>query len=257
MSQHFRPGDLAIFGGAARQYGVIILVRQTNSFSIAYLGKEGYTPKPIDCKAKTADFDGISNGTIYKTAGLVVCAEIEGYGQTCYKSGKSEDALKFWRKMEPVLYDGPMTLEDGSPRMYLPANKRYFVDRDPASIHYGCLKLCQTGLVTAGEYVVGDYDLYDIVDIKNPTENVVFPGQMQGQPHNRGPHLTDVQNYLNSRMGTPGVRHGSQAKFAAEHSDEPLDVFFPNGQHRILRGKAAIEAFYRGELKGRKLFGQS
>ena len=32
-----------------------ILVRHTNKYSLDYIGKTGYYPKPIGCKAKTAD----------------------------------------------------------------------------------------------------------------------------------------------------------------------------------------------------------
>jgi hypothetical protein len=66
-----RTQDITIFAQAARQFKVWILVRRTNPKSLQYVALPGYTPKRIDCKAKTADKDVSS----YKLAGLVVDPE--------------------------------------------------------------------------------------------------------------------------------------------------------------------------------------
>ena len=49
-----RPQDKEKFAAAARKIGVWILVRGTNPKSLEYFGRGDCTPKPIDCKAKTA-----------------------------------------------------------------------------------------------------------------------------------------------------------------------------------------------------------
>ena len=64
-----RQQDKAVFADAARHFNLWILVRRTNRESLPYIGLPGYTPKPIDCKAKTADS---SYDSRYRTAGLVV-----------------------------------------------------------------------------------------------------------------------------------------------------------------------------------------
>ena len=63
-----RPTDKRVFLDAARQLQLWILVRRTNPASLRYIGLPGYLPKPIDCKAKTADL----NQGRYRVAGLVV-----------------------------------------------------------------------------------------------------------------------------------------------------------------------------------------
>src|SRR5580692_9242485 len=63
-----RSQDKAIFLEAARQFQIWILVRRTNRASLEYVGRPGYTPKRIDCKAKTADIDIAP----YQFQGLVV-----------------------------------------------------------------------------------------------------------------------------------------------------------------------------------------
>jgi hypothetical protein len=63
-----RPQDKWVFLSAASHFRVWILVRRTNRASLSYVGQPGYTPKRIDCKAKTAAYDRLP----YRLAGLVV-----------------------------------------------------------------------------------------------------------------------------------------------------------------------------------------
>jgi len=63
-----RSQDKSIFLEAARQFQIWILVSRTNRASLEYVGRPGYTPQRIDCKAKTADIDIAP----YRLAGLVV-----------------------------------------------------------------------------------------------------------------------------------------------------------------------------------------
>src|SRR5580692_8024980 len=54
VGDSMRVGDRKIFARVAQGMGVWILMRGTNPASLEYICKKGYTPKPIDCKAKTA-----------------------------------------------------------------------------------------------------------------------------------------------------------------------------------------------------------
>src|SRR5207237_806375 len=155
-----RPRDINAFTAAAKVYKVYILVRRTNPASLKYIGMPGFTPKPLDCKPKTADADIVIDGRRRETAGLVV---------------------------------------------------------DPT-------------LVGAGAIRVGQHDASCSA-------------------------LLDVQVYDHSQLGAPMVRHGDQEKYG-DHSDEDVDVFFPDGRVQELRGLAAIETFYRTEFKGRRPAGQ-
>jgi hypothetical protein len=91
-----RSQDKAIFLEAARQFQIWILVRRTNRASLEYVGRPGYTPKRIDCKAKTADIDIAP----YRLAGLVVDP---GIHPKAFKPGKAAKAADCWAAMKPLL----------------------------------------------------------------------------------------------------------------------------------------------------------
>ena len=61
-----RPQDEEVFAEAARHQGRWIVVRETNPEALKYIGEPGYTPKPFDCKAKSANLPW------HEYAGLVV-----------------------------------------------------------------------------------------------------------------------------------------------------------------------------------------
>jgi hypothetical protein len=121
-----RPQDKVHFLEAAKQFNVWILVRRTNVASLPYVGSPGYTPKRIDCKAKTADMDVAQ----YKLAGLVVDPNLQ---PRAFKPEKLSKAKTFWEAMKSLL------------------GSTYLVDTDTKSKHYGALKL-------QGSYIHGDYD---------------------------------------------------------------------------------------------------
>jgi hypothetical protein len=52
-----RPRDEMVSQEAARHFQAWMLVRRTNVASLPYIGRPGYVPNRIDCKAKTADQD--------------------------------------------------------------------------------------------------------------------------------------------------------------------------------------------------------
>src|SRR5271156_2274451 len=84
-----RPQDKLVFLEAASHFQVWILVRRTNVASLKYIGKPGYIPKRIDCKAKTADLDK----TNLKLAGLVVSPIVHPKSFKPTKVKKSEGIL--------------------------------------------------------------------------------------------------------------------------------------------------------------------
>ncbi|MCW5748840.1 MAG: hypothetical protein KIT36_21810 [Alphaproteobacteria bacterium] len=248
MLNHMRLEDAGAFAEAAVLYKVYIAVRRTNAEALQYIGKAGYIPKMLDCKAKTADYDSLLNGSLYKTAGLVVDPNIVGAG--AYRSGKHAKAMSEWEKFKPHL--GPTAGADGRP-WYLPADRSYLVQTDPASPHFGCVMYCKNGLRTAGQFIHGDYDLYAVVQAADKTSNIFVEEKRQGQPHARGKDLMDVQTYVNARIGAPMVRHGEQEHFSDSIDDE-IDVFFPDGVTvKSYIGPAAIQQLYQTEFAGRPL----
>jgi hypothetical protein len=214
-----RPQDKTVFVNAARQFNSWILVRRTNPASLQYVGHAGYTPKPIDCKAKTADQDIGS----YKLAGLVIDPTIH---PGALKPRKTEEAKKCWEAMKPLI------------------GSRYSVDRDVKSRHYGCVKL-------NGSYVHGDYDLYDIIDVAQPQRNLAAVETLLGQPHRRGPNVLRIQEFINTRIGSAMVQHGGEAQYK-DHSEQSIDAFGPNGEDVTILNEFSVRAWYKDRFAGRK-----
>jgi len=59
------------------------------------------------------------------------------------------------------------------------------------------------------------------------------------------------QKEINRRIGVPMVQHSSEAQFA-EHSDEPINAFTPQGQEVVLGDQSAVECYYLRTFKGRQ-----
>jgi hypothetical protein len=214
-----RPQDKAVFLEAAHKFQAWILVRRTNRASLEYIGRPGYTPKRIDCKAKTADLDVPP----YKLAGLVVDPNIQ---PKAFKPEKLEKARRFWSEMKPQLAT------------------TYKVDTDLKSKHYGALKLHES-------YIHADYDLYDIIDIKQPHRNLAAIETLLGQPHRRGANVLRVQEFINSRLGSPMIRHGGEAQYA-QHSEQSIDAFGPHGEDVTILNEFSVRGWYEEEFAGRK-----
>lgn len=263
IGDYIRDIDAKAFIGAARQFRVSIGVRKTNAESLAYVGKPGYSPKMFDCKAKTADFNVNIGGREYKTAGLV--ADPTVVGPSAYPPGKYDKAMKIWNSFQYFVATDIQDA-DGKPRsLYMPNGKRYGVERNRDSDHYGCLFWSRYGSAVNGAYVHGDYDLYAIVPDDDPTRTVAAFDDWSNTPlwqappgydahkmvHARGRELTDVQIWINREIGFPMVRHGDQEKFS-DHTDEDVLFFFSDGTTTEVHGVAGLDALYRGRFAGRR-----
>ena len=217
-----RPQDKKIILDAAHQFNAWILVRRTNPASMQYIGRPGYAPKRIDCKAKTADLDVGS----YKLAGLVVDPTIH---PRAFKPGKTSKVEKSWKEMKPVM------------------GTLYTVDTNQKSRHYGCLQF-------RGNYIHGDYDLYDIIDVKQPHRNLALVETLHGQPHQRGHLVPQVQNFVNSRIGVDMIQHGGEAQYT-DHSEQSIDVFGPDGEDLTLLNELTVRRWYKDYFDGRQTLG--
>jgi len=217
-----RPQDKKIFLEAARQFDVWILVRRTNPRSLDYIGRAGYAPKRIDCKAKTADIDLPP----YQLAGLVADPNLHPRAFQASKISKARDC---WSAMKPLL------------------GSLYKVNMDTRSSHYGCLQL-------QGAYIHGDYDLYDIIDVTQAHRNLAAVESLLGQVHRRGPKLLQVQEFINSRIGSPMIQHGGEAQYA-DHSEQSLDAFGPGGEDVTILNEYSVRAWYQDRFGGRKTLG--
>jgi len=234
-----RVKDRLAFRDAASFENCWILVRAINPSSIRYLDDPQYTPKPIDCKPKTADAD-VSGKNL---AGLVIVPGI--HGPPAFRGGKFSKAIDCWNSF---LQSHGIT---PCPDMKLNQRQRalkeaealnrsrgdYQVDVDERSKHFGCLRF-------QGKWIHGDYDLKDIILEGQEQRNLAAIEEIRGQPHMRGPRFYKIRDFVNTRLGKPLIQHGGEAQYA-DHTDDTIDVFGPKGQHTQLSGAAEIAQWYQ------------
>ncbi len=214
-----RLKDRVIFRNAAKDLNLWILVRDTNQKSLKYIGKAGYKPKRIDCKAKTADF----NIGPYELAGLVVSPFIH---PRAFRAFKLPDAKLQWGKTGYLI------------------GGRYRLNTYVTSTHYGCLMI-------DGNYIHGDYDLFDIVDPTQPHRNLGLVASQHGVRNILGANTTKVMDYVNPRIGTQMIQHGGHAQFSDLSNQSKIDVFGPNGEDFSLTDENSLTEMYAKTFKGR------
>ncbi len=220
-----REDDKKVFGFAARAFNAWILVRDTNPSSLKYIGRKGFAPKPIDCKAKTADSG--------ENAGLVVAFDAV-FLEKPYAPKKVKKAAKSWNE-----FAQSQGAHDSISLNRI--NGRYKVDLNKQTKRYGCVMLrAPQGWC----YIHGDYDLKDIIPEENSRQNVALRHRLYGQQHMRDPLLSQVQEFVNSRIGVDMVQHGAEAQYAG-HTDDIILVFSPFGDERVLRNEVETTWFYR------------
>lgn len=219
-----RPSDKLIFSQVARQLGLWILVRRTNPASLKYIGRPGYVPKPIDCKAKTADRD-VGR---WQLAGLVADPTLcpEAFGPA--KLAKATEIWTTFSREQALGWPGA----------------RYAVVSDRSSPHYG-------GLTLHGNYIHGDYDLYDIVDPEQARRNLAAIETSAGQPHMRGPNVYKVMTAINSQIGAPMLQHGGEMQYT-DHSQQAIDVFGPAGEECTILNEFSVRGWYHDRFSGRQ-----
>ena len=221
-----REGDKAIFSEAAKMNNLWILVRDTNRESLKYVGMQGFCPKPLDCKAKTADM-----GT---NQGLVVAFDAVHLELT-YKPDKIVPAESEWRKF--LVSQKAIRSSDLNK-----TSRRFSVDLDPESGRFGCImakdKLGST------QYIHGDYDLKDIIPANQPSHNSAMLLSLHGQLHMRDPNFSKVQDFVNQRIGVDMLQHGGEAQYS-KHVVDLIHVFMPDGRRRELLSLPEIEKFYK------------
>ena len=159
IANRMRPKDARIFLDAAKRLEVYILVRRTNKASIKYVGKQGFMPKPIDCKAKTASYDFYHHRLKYRltVGGLVVDPTIPGFS-VAFEKNKYSSALREWQKFRRFVADVPYHELKG----LTTPGKPYAVQREEGNNRYGCVLLAGREGGMEYKYLCGDYDLYAV-----------------------------------------------------------------------------------------------
>ncbi|QFT32435.1 hypothetical protein K1718_16575 [Roseibium porphyridii] len=257
--KHMLEEHVEVFREAAMLYEAAILVRRTNTATLQHIGKDYALPKRLDCKAKTADFDVLPLGSKPSAtkrgciAGLVVDPTL--FGPSAYKEGRYPKAVGEWNNFKARLRPEMDSFFQQQTLTYIPHGGLYFVELNPKDPYYGCVKFAANSLIRAGKCIHGDFDLYGIVDMKEPERLLRVREERLGMEHARSPKFFDVQHYVNNKIGVTMVLHGSQETYASEHEDDELDIFFPNGRIAFAGPTGAdIAEFYQTEFPGRTLF---
>jgi hypothetical protein len=252
--------DIRTFKQAAEQFSCIIIVRRLNPASLQYVGKQGYIPKSIFCKAKTAKNNVIIPGTgqLSLVAGLVVDPTLPGMSAAFSNIG---DAQKMWKNLLDNLGVKSLNTIDLYKKLPVERGGFYTVQNEASKSHYGALKFCpfipsdvnqfklSTFYLSNSYFIHGDYDLYGLIPANEREKRLVAHGEMLGQANYYSPLLKPVQNFINQRIGTPMVQHGAQENLG--HSDDHVDIFWPDGRITQKHGIQQIKEFYKGELSNR------
>ncbi len=265
IEHHMRPVDIEAFQQAARQFTAIILVRRLNTASLPYIGRPGYMPKSIYCKAKTAKADAFApeSGRMANVAGLVVDPTLSGLDRAFPRPDDLANARHAWKKFLATLGVTGLTREHLYHRLPVERGGFYLVQSDPFQAHYGAVMYCpftpadlqqfqlSTFYLSKTFFIHGDYNLYGIIPGNEREQRLVSSGKLLGQAHFSTPLLQPIMQFLNHRIGTPMVQHGSQEHLG--HTDETLDVFWPDGRITELDGISAVNRLYETEFGGRKV----
>lgn len=199
--------------------GVWILVRGTNKESLKCLSRDDYkirfTPKPIDCKAKTA-----RKGPC---AGLVVNPH---NAQNAFDDDDRKKAIELWDDWDK---------KKGNPLLFSERKDRY--SEETTGSLEGCIKL-------EGKYIHGDYDLKAIIVPGHESATIALITELHGVSNVRhGPRFYEVQRRINATIGADMVQHGAEDEYTG-HSDDSIFVFGPKGEYEELRGMAHVQSWY-------------
>lgn len=248
-----RREDIAVFAAAAEVFDHIIIVRATNVKSLTYIGQKNFTPKPIDCKPKTADNDCfVQDGNIFvECAGLVVDPTLVSYAAFSSEKKRSK-ARESW-----VSFLKDKSKEEIARKVFRRRGTKGFfaVDTSRTSRRYGCLMLSKQDIPaedfslsgrgwtrfkqTEMHYIHGDYDLYGLIDLESivagaSTANEgtrhapkVLKEKLHGTPHYYTEKFPQIKEFLNNGIGAEMIQHAAQDNVA--HQSDLLYVFYPEG----------------------------
>jgi hypothetical protein len=101
-----------------------------------------------------------------------------------------------------------------------------------------------------GKYIHGDYDLYDIVDIRQPQRNLALVGKLHGQDHLAVANLRFIQQAINNKLGIEMIQHGGEAQFQLP-DEQKIDAFNPKGEHIQIQNLSELRELYQNTFKGR------
>jgi hypothetical protein len=249
-----RRSDVDAFREVAAMTETVIVLRSTNPRSLPFIGVKGYTPKPLDCKAKTAMADDVRGAEPIDCAGLVVDpnrVSPKVFGD------RAEGANEYWRMF--LRTQQRVKVKDGVEIFLRHGGKGFYaVDTSPPSTlhrHHGCLMLSaqdappdfdprsshtRVWMERHMAYVHGDYDLYAVVDVaavdrgRGVNVQAVQRDEILGLENWETERTPEVRERLNAAIGCAMVQHGEQVAVSFSGGDT-LYVFAPDKSARVIR----------------------
>ena len=214
-----------------------IVVRAQNPYSMRYMGRNGYKPKPLNCKAKTYKPER-DNET---TAGLVVYPMHEKIVENYASLEDFWDANDWWNKFFAEHIDQKETEVAG--RHELTNGFKIVYEGNTA----GCV-------LFHGDYMYSDYDLMSVTRVKDalghgvgdqedavqklPPMHAKYGNAMikEGKLVGKEDGIVDASNNLeriisrdfSDRTGIQMIQHGAQVNYAPGKSKEMCHAFVDN-----------------------------
>jgi hypothetical protein len=199
MREHHKDA----FFEAAEAFTCWIGLREPNSLADDWIGRSGYIPKPVDCKAKTADQDG------HRLGGLVVNPLLL---PAAFQPTSRDEAVKTWK--QKFLLAG-LALPPG----------------------YTCVESGpDRGLVRRqGSAIYSDLDLMALLR-SNARGEKLFTSEKEQEDL-----FTKVEMKIRFRLGVPLIQHGAEFmwKGGVGARESEWVLWFGPG-HRFERGASSM-----------------
>jgi hypothetical protein len=207
-----RQDHIRVLMTAARRFDCEIVVRESNPASTQYIGRSGYKPKPIWCKARTGDQQQ------HPAAGLVVdpCQCSDAFSG----KGKLRQAEASW---------------DEFVRHCLHQRIGFKIN-DNAGPGFGCV-------LFHGDYLYSDYDLMSVTPLQTSVVTkvqVARPVDARYHPDAPRDYTTklerQVREFFRQRTGIAMIQHGAETN-VPDHAPKPqrCQVIVAGGHHEEIR----------------------
>jgi hypothetical protein len=195
------PQHKEAFFGVANQLKCWIGLREPNELSDRWIGRPGYTPKSVHCKAKTAD------NRFHPWAGLVVNPNV---CTDAFHHSTLADAIDKWQKFtDGNRLPGGFTCDESG-------SEKGLVKSRGAAIHadFDLMVVCKADSSGAMAYT-------------SPEEQTELSEQ--------------VGKLLNQRFGSPMIQHGSEFSWTGGvGARESENVLFFGPNRRFQLGKSSM-----------------
>ena len=219
------------FKNAAKETKRILIVRDGNADSVKFQGKEGYIPKPVDCKANTAKFG--------PDAGIVV-------------DPTNDVQKKYWDIAESTAGSADELAAIKTDRAKAEKNWNQF-KKDKLDVDGSKFKVNDQGQVLLeNNKIYGDCDLHGVYDVDSKNK-VNFGIDDKLLDAAQAEERKKLNQLIDPSGNSEPVQHGCVDDWILPapppeitvKAMPPVTVFMPDGQVVKLATEGAMEQFYK------------